>query len=288
VLFIAISFSRFYPKMSEDFYNIDREPELNFIFFSVQLFTAPSLALLVVKEDDAVFKILSMLTSNFLRSKEDEGVLDLNVRFIVERRYFHGLNDLRYFLQSDGVKSILSRSRPLIAKFLEFLSIFQGMDAFSRALDVHVEFESESWVYAFNLSMQITFLINHFSNLFDDKESIMVALSETIALINRLDISMAYLENSKFIDYLNSGILESWDKDFEVGAGNQALSFHHPLHWFLGHLLKRASNIFQGDFSFLKNLVSGTAIDFKSFLLKIMEPGLRIKCLFAQTRSGYW
>jgi E3 ubiquitin-protein ligase UBR1 len=288
---LALSFSRLYAKMSEDFFNLDREPDLNFVFFSVQLFTAPSLALLVIKEDDTVFNILSMLTTNFAACIED-GQLKLGLRFITERRYYHALNDLRYFLQSECTKTILSRSQAVVKKFLDFLSIFQGMDSFSRESEAHVEFESESWIPAYNLSMQLSHLINHFANLFDDRESYLFALKECIKYLKDTNISFPYWKNQDHLLSIFSQSQESadsgWKKELEVGKPQSKISFHHPLHWLFGQLLIRATKLFEGDFNFLPKLITDENETLRSFFLKIIEPGIRIRALIAQIRSGYW
>ena len=65
----------------------------------------------------------------------------------------------RYLLGTEGVRVHL-RDEPnvfaaVLAYFLNFIHAFAGMDACKRELNSHVEYESNSWMNAFNLYFSV-------------------------------------------------------------------------------------------------------------------------------------
>ncbi|RKP18123.1 hypothetical protein ROZALSC1DRAFT_30148, partial [Rozella allomycis CSF55] len=221
---MALSFTRCYPELANQFFqNIDREPEMSIIFFSVQIFTTPRLALFV-SEKGFIFEILSILKEQFEKCVKD-GEFDCDHEFVQLKRYIHVFLDLRYFLSTDSVKEYARSNSELKNAFLEFFSLFQGIDKFKREEQIHVEYESDSWVNAFNLSLQLSKIVTLVSEIY------------------RNEISFE-------IDFKNEN-----KNDFMVSKDR--ISFHLPLQWVFGASLFHCKAIDKIPANRMKEIMDG-------------------------------
>ena len=99
---LAMRFATNYVKLATNFLNIDREPPLNIVFLSVQLFTTPSIAAMLVAECDLLERIWEFLRSYLTSGDEvsqariNSSMLDCESEPFQNRRYFHFFQDLRY------------------------------------------------------------------------------------------------------------------------------------------------------------------------------------------------
>ncbi|KAI9304397.1 hypothetical protein BJ944DRAFT_86273 [Cunninghamella echinulata] len=171
---LGIRFARNYPDLVDAFFFKDREPEHTVTSQSVQMLTVPTVAWMLVKEYK-FFGIVSSILSNFfltdhvhmlLPEKYRTMQVDCKSRSITRHRYAYTLYDLRYVLNAEPVKSEVIHNPIYLRYFLDVLYQFQAMDPLKRQMDVHVEYESNLWVSAFNVTLQVSKLCCHFTDCF--------------------------------------------------------------------------------------------------------------------------
>jgi hypothetical protein len=278
--------ARNYARLAESFLLRDREPENSIILFSVQLLTVPTVSDLLVHNYYFFGLICSTLTAFFLtdrlylllpseRSKYSSRI-NCESRAFRTRRYFNAFHDLRYIMNVDMIKGVLAQDPLYLRQYLDLISLFQGMNAQVCQKDTHVEYESEIWVNAFNVTLQIAKCCRQFSDCFsmlpnntaDDK---IVAVTTIVRAVSRVlkkikewgkkNEEEEAAENEKRVNTLSGtvqpptpkiyGAVEqvfhqvdvSNTESFEVikyNVGTEPVSFHHPLHWLLSGLLEYA------------------------------------------------
>lgn len=168
--------ARNYARLAESFLLRDREPENSIILFSVQLLTVPTVSDLLVHNYYFFGLICSTLTAFFLtdrlylllpseRSKYPSRI-NCESRAFRTRRYFNAFHDLRYIMNVDMIKRVLAQDPLYLRQYLDLISLFQGMNAQVCQKDTHVEYESEIWVNAFNVTLQIAKCCRQFADCF--------------------------------------------------------------------------------------------------------------------------
>ena len=156
------------------FFLKDREPEHSITTLSVQLLTVPTVAATLVKEYK-FFGIACSILANFFLTDSIHMVLpeeyrnmqvDCSSRAIKRPRFAMTFYDIRYVLNAELVKSEVCHQPLYLRHFLDMLFQFQAMDPLVRKDNVHVEYESTSWVNAFNVTLQISKLCRLFADCF--------------------------------------------------------------------------------------------------------------------------
>ncbi|GAN09079.1 conserved hypothetical protein [Mucor ambiguus] len=276
--------ARNYARLAESFLLRDREPENSIILFSVQLLTVPTVSDLLVHNYYFFGLICSTLTAFFLtdrlylllpseRSKYPSRI-NCESRAFRTRRYFNAFHDLRYIMNVEMIKSVLAQDPLYLGQYLDLISLFQGMNAQVCQKDTHVEYESEIWVNAFNVTLQIAKCCRQFSDCFNtlpsatEQDKINTATT-VVHAINRilkkimewgqLDEAEETAEREKNLT-VPAGpvpaqkifgaaaqtfhtISLGFSEPFQVikyNVATQPVSFHHPLHWLLSGLLEYA------------------------------------------------
>jgi E3 ubiquitin-protein ligase UBR1 len=278
--------ARNYARLAESFLLRDREPENSIILFSVQLLTVPTVSDLLVHNYYFFGLICSTLTAFFLtdrlylllpseRSKYSSRI-NCESRAFRTRRYFNAFHDLRYIMNVDMIKSVLAQDPLYLRQYLDLISLFQGMNAQVCQKDTHVEYESEIWVNAFNVTLQIAKCCRQFSDCFsmlpnntaDDK---LVAVTTIVRAVSRIlkkieewgkkNEEEEAAEQEKRVNSLSGTVQPPAPKIYgaceqvfhtvdlddnesyeviEYNVATQPVSFHHPLHWLLSGLLEYA------------------------------------------------
>jgi E3 ubiquitin-protein ligase UBR1 len=127
---------------------------------------------------------------------------------------------------------------------LDFLELFNGMNPIVRASTTHVEYETDSWVAAFNLTIHLSKLAQNVGKAFHqpvrDREGIRQYLG---ALYHH---TLLYVKGQLPIDETGSRAVKmhnvpfsgkTWNVvDFQVSR--QPVSFHHPIHLMYAEMLK--------------------------------------------------
>lgn len=146
-----------------------------------------------------------------------------------QKRYFQVFSDLNHLISSPAVKTILCESPPLLDDLASFLDLFTSMNPNKRAVGTHVEYESDTWVTAFNVTIQLGKICRLYGEAYRLATPIQLARALS-ALLFRMVGPRANVHNVAFGGVIYPLI------DFRVAS--QAVSFHHPLCWLFAEMVK--------------------------------------------------
>ncbi|KAI9489596.1 hypothetical protein BDB00DRAFT_610159 [Zychaea mexicana] len=313
--------ARNYARLAESFLLKDREPESSIILFSVQLLTVPSVADLLVNQYDFFGLICSSLTAFFLTDRlylvlpsERERYparVNCESRAFRTRRYFNAFHDLRYIMNVDMIKSVLAQDPLYLRQFLDLVGMFQCMNAQVCQKDAHVEYESEIWVNAFNVTLQIGKCCRQFAACFGKlpfwdpsgrasaTRTLVRAITRILRMINDWGSEpddMRSVDDNSSARKLRPATQQPVLK-YDITS--QPVSFHQPLHWLLAFVLEHTASLsedmlaeagFQNGFEQVLNLFSAENQENISpaVLLPIIEYPIRTVAFSAQIRAGVW
>ncbi|EPX70460.1 N-end-recognizing protein Ubr1 [Schizosaccharomyces octosporus yFS286] len=276
-----------YRRLAELFLLLDREPEHSVIFFSMQIFTVFGIARVLISDFDFLttvnatlytfftYKVLS--APNFV---DDQAIIRVDSTAFHSRRYIHIFHHIQFMLGIDCVAEAVREDPRFLKQYADFFSLFQGMSPYTRAISQHVEWESDSWMYVLNVSLQVAKLCRHVGNVFAylDPERLKVAIDYLFGAIiqprNRPADSWSNTESSTTGTWEDrNGMIHLVEYDI----GFQPISFHHPLHWLLTYLL-----------SFHMKKPGFERAWRESDLLRVVDHPLRVCAWLAQMRSKLW
>ncbi|KAJ1658268.1 E3 ubiquitin-protein ligase ubr1 [Dispira simplex] len=255
---IAVSFATNYDALSRSFLLMDKGPEHSIILFSVQLFTVPTIAYTLAHDHQFLYTILRILKRFFIKENDPallrQGIIDCDAPAFRNRRYFHVFHDMRYITGTETCTMAISGDVKFLGVYLRFLCLFQGMDPMRRQKGNHVEYEVDTWINAFNVTLQLAKSCRQLASCyFAEPVSITQAIRHTLRIIYRFSLKsgeerggMNILSNNPEKLVLNfqpsdfRDITTLWGTTYPVlrySVSDNYISFHHPLHWFLGQLL---------------------------------------------------
>ncbi|KAL9542746.1 hypothetical protein MBANPS3_008455 [Mucor bainieri] len=325
---LGTRFARNYPELVDAFFFKDREPENSVSTLSVQLLTVPTVASMLVKEYK-FFGIVCSILENFFQTDHIHMLLpeeharaqvDCSSRAISRHRYAYTIFDLRYVMNAEQVKSEIARHPLYLRHFLDMLYQFQEMDALQRQSDTHVEFESQSWVVAFNMTLQTSKLCRLFAGCFESSADDMAvsdaarhlcrsiyrvlrAIAEWRPVLTPRKGQDALLPDTRPVvkslaeqtfHQISTANTGSYDiVQYDITA--HPVSFHHPFHWLLSELFENVSLLHPGVLSELgwlggfKQMVND-AFDCKDhdMFLMVLEYPIRTIALLSQINCGVW
>ena len=329
--FLGIRFARNYPELLDAFFLKDREPEHSISSsLSVQLLTVPTVASLLVKQYKFFGIACSILANFFLTDNicmllpEEYHNLQINCasRAIRRPRFAFTFYDLRYVLNTELVKPEICLQPLYLRHFIDMLFQFQEMDPLVRSGNVHVEYESTTWVGAFNVTLQMSKLCRLFADCFASLPSTVSNVEATCALCRSIQRILKALADwsPKLADpdtsstdvNENAGPVVKGIKEQEfqtvqtLHAGSfrivkydiaeELVSFHHPYHWLLAELLEHVSLLkddvlqqlgWNNGFKSVVDKFNEQNTDQDTFLT-ILEYPLRMRALLAQANCGVW
>ncbi|KAI9140126.1 hypothetical protein BKA69DRAFT_588597 [Paraphysoderma sedebokerense] len=294
---LAIVFAKNYRTLAMNMLNLDRESEHNILYFSVQLFTVPSIATFLHEYFDFTSIIIDILIEYFTSEQEDDFYcIDVAQPPFPERRFIHLLSDLKYFLNAPSVRRSVSTS--VLDSFIEFFKLFQGMNPNKRYVTQHVEYEDPAWANAFELSITLSHLIRNLTDCFE-----LSSTSDYLVAVKRILYDIGRHIYRDIIPQPETRELERRYKSVLFRVAKEETSFHHPLHWLLGNMLNTKRNLstvwknseeFKSDLMDLdmvadevRNVVNDTA-DATEVFLRIFDYPLRVNVFLAQIRAGLW
>ncbi|EEB09415.2 E3 ubiquitin-protein ligase ubr11 [Schizosaccharomyces japonicus yFS275] len=240
---MAIRFSILYKTLSRAFLFADREPEHSVTFLSVQFFTTPSLAELLVLRYDFLTTANSSLYSLFTcqkrsRSTETGGPsIEINQRALVSQRNAMLFGDLGYLLMHPSVMGLVHSDKRFIKQYSDLFHLFQGILCHVRAVHEHVEWDSSIY--------KLLFVIYSVAKLGHK-----VACCYSSAPYEDMLYACNYLidfilqpvhQNKKETE--PSACLPAADYNettplVEHKVSSDSVSFYHPLHWVLSGIMK--------------------------------------------------
>jgi hypothetical protein len=277
------------------------------------------------------FGIVSSILSNFFLTDHIHMMLpdayrtmqvDCRSRSITRHRYAYTFFDLRYVLNADLVKTHVSQGPIYLRHFLDMLYQFQAMDPLERQINTHVEYESSSWVSAFNVTLQISKLCRLFADCYASTTPTLEATKNLCRSIYRVLHQLSVWQphasteqqsvqgdhsaaNQGGAQLLIRGIQQQtfhtittpYSGKFEVIEYNvtkDPVSFHHPFHWLLSELLEHISLLnddllaqagWLGGFKQMIQMSSSLPYD---LFLTILDYPLRTVVVLAQINCGVW
>ncbi|EPY51618.1 N-end-recognizing protein Ubr1 [Schizosaccharomyces cryophilus OY26] len=276
-----------YRRLAELFLLLDREPEHSVIFFSMQIFTVFGIARVLISDFDFLTTVNATLYTFFTYKVltapnfvDDRAIIRLDSAAFHSRRYIHIFHHIQFMLGIDCVAETVREDDRFLKQYVDFFSLFQGMSPYTRAISQHVEWESDSWMYVLNVSLQVAKLCRHVGNVFADLDSnkLKIAIDYLIQAIiqprNRPADSWSNTEPSTTGTWKDTtGVTHLIEYDISF----QPISFHHPLHWLLTYLL-----------SFHMQKVDYEKVWSESDLLRVVDHPLRVCAWLSQMRSKLW
>lgn len=233
-------FAQNYKELAEIYFFADREPEHSMIIFSVQLFTVPSITSMLVREHHFFSNLLAVLYTYFTTQKPGTPQdVDINTPVLSEvytfrwKRHYHAINDLKYILNTKLVQEYIPQDEHIFAQFVDWLQLFQGMDAQRQMLGSHIEYESDNWISAFNLMLQLAKQVHAFGESFANTGPGKVRTEAASSLIDSITEWGAGELRERMPLFEPRGDIAQELTQLEL----RHLSFHHPLHWLLATIM---------------------------------------------------
>ncbi|CEL59965.1 E3 ubiquitin-protein ligase UBR1 [Rhizoctonia solani AG-1 IB] len=308
-LTVATHFAAVYHRIVDAYLLVDREVETSIKYFAVQLFTVPSVAGYIVKHNNLLPRILSLLTAFFTNQIDDKRIrplqpnqpvpaLDIESFPFRSKRITSVFNDLRYLVSTPPVQLHVATSQEPLVYVLRLCKLFFGANAQRRAASSHVEYETDAWISVFNASLSLVRIVRAVGEAFQKgSASDLVRAIETVThhILVICTLSEPHLDPSKYSvkwHQVNFGTSEYQVLQFDVAS--EWVSFHHSLHWLLAELLKHEELLEENELKNVKNLTEPTL---RGVVLKNMSPKgaltvldfpLRVIAMVAQIRCGLW
>lgn len=305
---VAFRFAAMYPKIIETFILREREPEYSVVLITVQLFSVPSIGSDLVRHFDFLRKLLVILHSIYSgHLVPAQGTLSLPpdspgsdraqtestlLRQMCCRHIFY---DVRYLLQSDGVKEqIVSNTRHLKYS-TDFLALFTAFLPEVRQRDHHIEFEiNELWIAVFQVCQLLARQAKLTGEAFEKADAEQAVGAFTFALRETMSSCVKLHEKSPDVYSEYAQQIVRFDNTlYQINmfrVDREATAFHHPIHWFLAELTRRLSTLTQPELesvgmSHVHDLVS--TADQSAFLFTL-DFSLRVIVKITQVKLGMW
>ncbi|BGP42337.1 E3 ubiquitin-protein ligase ubr1 [Rhodotorula kratochvilovae] len=313
---LSVQYAEIYSSLATTYLLTDREPEHSLIFFGVQVFTVPSVAALLVSRHYFLSRLLKVLTSFLtgqlspdrtrlvLPPNPSRRTLNLDSPLIAkQRRYFQLFSDLTHLIQCAPVQRLIASAPHLLDDMSAFAALFEGMNPLARAAGAHVEYESEQWSTAFNLTIQLARVCRAFGAAFhplpsSSEEAGDAGAPSTLDLARALNTLLVRLAGSAAPRATHDVVLagRSYGPLVRYSVAREPVSYHHPLAWLWAEMAKglageRGSEVAlrQVGVEGVKALLGGEGAEGElKGMVRAMEEPLRVLALVAQVRSGVW
>jgi E3 ubiquitin-protein ligase UBR1 len=150
---------------------------------------------------------------------------------------------LKELLAAPGVQQFIARTPRMIEEVLRLLAIFTEMNPTKRAAENHVEYESEAWIKAFQVSGDLGRVARLWSLSYScgTRKDLWFTLASISREIYRMaTLAAPGLDASKFPAPAWHTVAFGRREWRVLALDVQAafMSFHHPMHWLLAGCLK--------------------------------------------------
>ncbi|PLW10957.1 hypothetical protein PCANC_15655 [Puccinia coronata f. sp. avenae] len=315
---LGILFASVFPQLIEYNFLVDREPEHNILLFSLQIVTVPSVIVILVKEHGFLKMIIDLLYSFFTHQFLPAGVAENEFKHIVyppdhqirrinpegmafrHKRYYHLFHELNLVLSSAGVQKAICEDVEHLQTLIHFLSLFTNMNPNRRAVHLHVEFESDAWVTAFNLTIQLAKLCKFFGECYskaNPEEFVLAVRTLVPSLMDpEQDFHNVQFGSCEAVDGSSNESPEVSYRCIDFRTDRELISFHHPLNWLFAEMMRSAHLI---DFTQVHHLgvygvgdllipENATPEEADVAPLALSENVICVASLLAQVRAGLW
>ncbi|XP_063299948.1 E3 ubiquitin-protein ligase UBR2 isoform X2 [Pelobates fuscus] len=176
----AIRFAKNYERLQSDYVKDDHDREFSITDLSVQIFTMPSLARMLITEENLMATIIKTFMAHLKLSDVQQGKFHFDRYTALQsfkfRRVQSLILDLKYVLISkpnEWSDALRCKFLEGFDVFLELLKCMQGMDPITRQVGQHIEMEPE-WEAAFTLQMKLTHIISMIQDWCCSDEQVLV------------------------------------------------------------------------------------------------------------------
>ncbi|XP_048585826.1 E3 ubiquitin-protein ligase UBR2 isoform X2 [Nematostella vectensis] len=275
----AVHFAKNYKKMMEDFVADDHEHSLSGTSYSVQVFTVPTLARMLVLEHDILIVIIETFMKE-LNCRVNDGTFEFSGPFQPLKRAQYVLVDLKYVLQHKP-ETWTERLREKFICFLEvfftLLKMMQGMDMVTRKTGQHIETDPE-WESAFTIQLR---MMPIFTMVNDWCVGDLLVYQNSV-----LDALKALLETGKKYPEMSLKDEKVAGQTYKVIKYNVAkapVSIHLPVSRFLAGLILACDK-----FNLTLNELFNFENEHDRLKLFLVEYPLRALAMVAQVHAGMW
>ncbi|XP_015515354.1 E3 ubiquitin-protein ligase UBR2 [Neodiprion lecontei] len=277
---LASVFTYNYGTVMKDFIRDDHDHSFSIAALSVQLFTVPTLTHYLIAHNDVLFILLNTFISESSRKCNAQGKLEFerNSANQTFKRAQHILYDLRYLLSAkpdtwtDELRHGFLQGLSIM---LKLLCSMQGMDAVSRQVGQHIEFEPE-WESAFNLHIKLAPVISLTLEWCGSDRTVFIKAFRLV-LKKLYELPGNDLGPGQVRELANHSA-----SCLQYDVSTEPVSIHLPLSRFLAGLflyLERYNLEFQS---------SEFMMPTKPTPEQIIEPVLRTQAMFSQVHAGMW
>jgi E3 ubiquitin-protein ligase UBR1 len=160
------------------------------------------------------------------------------------KRYMPIFSDIRYICNNQSVQAIISTDVTTTKEFVAVCAMFTGIQPNKRARGNHVEYESDSWINVFNVTLSLSRVVKAFGEAFTaSTSSALVTCIETVMtqILKVCGMEEARLDPSLYSAPSFHTVIFGKNLyhviDFDVLSG--WVSFHNSPHWLLAELFKQ-------------------------------------------------
>lgn len=277
---LAINFTKVYTNIMQDFLRDDHYHSFSVVSLSVQLFTVPTVAHHLMAHESAFFKLMHTYYAECIEKyiKNRVLVFPKNAASTFNKRAHFIITDLRYLLTfkpEAWTQELRLGFLHGIQIVIRLLKSMQGMDAVTRQVGQHMEFEPE-WESAFTLHIKLSHVITSIIDWCSTDKVILVKVYRMVLAAlneNRFIVGLASNEVKELADHSANCLI------YDVAS--KPVSIHLPLTRFLAGLY-----IHFEKFNLTFDNVSTT--NDKPTPEEIIEPVLCTRTMISQVYSGMW
>ncbi|CED83614.1 N-end rule pathway, recognition component UBR1 [Phaffia rhodozyma] len=312
---IASRYALVFPRLIELYLFTDRESENSMTSVASKIFPIPSVASYLVSHSNILPVYLQLLRSYYTGQFAFKRITfppGPAARVEPESEPFRLkkssplFSHLRDLISSSGVKAYIAQHADSNEGMLSLGEIFTGMNSQVRAAERHVEYETEGWTKAFQVTGELGRLARAWGEGYahSSTQDLMSAISAIGMRLGKiLNMEIGTLDPGKYqppsFHTVRFGVDSGTEiKEWEVvqyQVESQYVSFHNPLHWVLAGLLKHPGKL-EGVGSdalirALGGLENSTDVDEKNArqrALVLLDFPLRIVVFIAQLRNSLW
>jgi len=171
------------------------------------------------------------------------GMIDVDSFPFKSKRFMPVFSDLRYLAHTSQVQDLIAHTPAYLSAFASTCKLFMCLNPNKRAVETHVEYETDAWISVFNVTLSLSRVIKVFGEAFSRATTaeLISAIGTVVHHIlmvvtlaeDRLDRTKFSAPNFHLVDF---GGVQYSTLNFDVSEG--WVSFHHSLHWLLAELLK--------------------------------------------------
>jgi E3 ubiquitin-protein ligase UBR1 len=249
-----------YHRVIDAYLLVDREAETSIKYFTLQLFTVPSVALHIVRNHNLISRLLTIITSFFTNQIQDKRIVlqskspaevDVDSYPFKSKRFMPVFSDLRYICHNEPVQQLIAHNHDFLVQFASACQLFMCVNPNKRVVNHHVEYETDAWISVFNVTLSLSRVIKVYGEAFSRSTAaeLVAAISKVVHKILMVcTLSDDRLDKTKFspISFHDVVFGDTPYHIIEFDVMEGWVSFHHSLHWLLAELFKHV-NILSED-----------------------------------------